>query len=100
VDFFYLALKANLNTMLELNVKNESLRLRTVVLQEPPLAMVLCQQWQRHTTKIVRAHFSGTYPEEIDMVAEMDAFNKEILQRYDVVVWAQIDENYNQIFYS
>jgi hypothetical protein len=39
--------------------------------------MVLCQQWQRHTTQIVRAHFSGTYPEEIDMVAEMDAFNKE-----------------------
>jgi hypothetical protein len=26
-----------------------------------------------NTTKIVRAHFSGTYPEEIDMVAEMDA---------------------------
>jgi hypothetical protein len=62
--------------MLELNVKNESLRLQAVVL-EPPLAMVLCQQWQRHTTKIVRAHFSGTYPEEIDMVAEMDAFNKD-----------------------
>jgi hypothetical protein len=31
-SFFYLALKANLNTMLELNVKNESSRLQTVVL--------------------------------------------------------------------
>jgi hypothetical protein len=41
---------------------------------------------------------AGTYPVEIDMVNEMEAFNA-VFQKYDVKVFRpQIIDNYNQIF--
>jgi len=41
---------------------------------------------------------AGTYPIEVDMVNEMEAFNT-VFQKYDVKVFRpQIIENYNQIF--
>jgi N-dimethylarginine dimethylaminohydrolase len=84
--------------MLELNVKNESSRLRAVVLgtaiSNGPVPTVA----EAYDPKSLEHILAGTYPEEIDMVAEMDAFNK-VLQRYDVVVYRpKLIENYNQIF--
>jgi hypothetical protein len=58
--------------MLELNVKNESLRLRAVVLgtaiSNGPVPTVAEKR-----PKSLEHILAGTYPEEIDMVLEMDA---------------------------
>ena len=84
--------------MLELNVKNETSRLRAVVLgtaiNNGPVPTVE----EAYDPKSLEHILAGTYPEEADMIVEMDAFNK-VLQKYDVVVYRpQLIENCNQIF--
>jgi N-dimethylarginine dimethylaminohydrolase len=84
--------------MLELNVKNETSRLRAVVLgtaiNNGPVPTVE----EAYDPKSLEHILAGTYPEEVDMIVEMDAFNK-VLQKYDVVVYRpQLIENCNQIF--
>ena len=84
--------------MLQLNVKDETSRLRTVVLgsavQNGPTPSIE----EAYDPKSLEHIKAGTYPVEKDMVAEMDAFNK-VFQKYDVTVYRpQIIENYNQIF--
>jgi N-dimethylarginine dimethylaminohydrolase len=84
--------------MLELNVKNETSRLRAVVLgtaiNNGPTPTVA----EAYDPKSLEHILAGTYPLEEDMVDEMEAFNK-VLQRYDVVVYRpQMITNYNQIF--
>ena len=84
--------------MLQLNVKDETSRLRTVVLgsavQNGPTPSIE----EAYDPKSLEHIKAGTYPVEKDMVAEMDAFNK-VFQKYDVTVYRpEIIENYNQIF--
>ena len=84
--------------MLELNVKNETSRLRAVVLgtaiNNGPTPTVA----EAYDPKSLEHILAGTYPLEEDMVDEMEAFNK-VLQRYNVVVYRpQMIGNYNQIF--
>ena len=84
--------------MLELNINNETSRLRAVVLgsviSNGPTPTVA----EAYDPKSLEHILAGTYPKEEDMVLEMDAFH-QVLCNYGVTVFRpeQI-ENYNQIF--
>lgn len=84
--------------MLQLNVKNESSRLRAVVLgtaiNNGPTPSIV----EAYDPKSLEHIIAGTYPVEDDMILEMDTFNK-VFQKYDVTVFRpEIIENCNQIF--
>ena len=84
--------------MLSLNVKNETSRLRAVVLgiavNNGPTPTIE----EAYDPKSLEHIKAGTYPIEADMVAEMEAFHA-VFQKYDVKVYRpEIIENYNQIF--
>jgi N-dimethylarginine dimethylaminohydrolase len=84
--------------MLELNVKNESSRLRAVVLGTATSSGPVPTVEEAYDPKSLEHIVAGTYPEESDMVLEMDAFEK-VLTKYDVTVFRpQLIENCNQIF--
>lgn len=84
--------------MLQLNVKNESSRLRAVVLGTAENNGPTPTIEEAYDPKSLQHIQAGTYPIEADMVKEMDAFNA-VFEKYDVKVYRpQIIENYNQIF--
>lgn len=84
--------------MLQLNIKNETSRLRAVVLGsavDNGPTPTLDEAYDPKSLEHIKA---GTYPVEKDMVAEMEAFNA-VFQKYDVKVYRpEMIENYNQIF--
>lgn len=94
---FYICLKAK-HCMLKLHVKNETSRLRAVVLgtahsngPTPALKDAYDPKSREHI-------LAGTYPVEEDMVKEMDAF-ESVFKKYGVEVYRpHLIENYNQIF--
>jgi N-dimethylarginine dimethylaminohydrolase len=84
--------------MLELNIKNETSRLRAVVLGSAinngptPLAN------EAYDPKSLEHILAGTYPLEKDMVVEIEALNA-VFKKYDIQVFRpEMIENYNQIF--
>jgi N-dimethylarginine dimethylaminohydrolase len=84
--------------MLQLNVKNETSRLRAVVLgtaeknEDTPTAA------QAYDPKSLEHIVKGTYPNNADMEREMEAFN-QVFQKYDVTVYRpQVIDKVNQIF--
>ncbi len=84
--------------MLELNINNETSRLRTVVLgsaiSNGPTPTVA----EAYDPKSLEHILAGTYPKEEDMILEMDTFN-QVLCHYGVTVFRpELIENYNQIF--
>ena len=84
--------------MLQLNIKNETSRLRAVVLgsavHNGPTPLIN----EAYDPKSLEHIKAGTYPLEKDMVTEMDAFNT-VFQKYDIKVYRpEMIENYNQIF--
>ncbi|MFZ4106565.1 dimethylarginine dimethylaminohydrolase family protein [Flavobacterium sp.] len=84
--------------MLQLNVKNETSRLRTVVLGSATDNGPTPTAEEAYDPKSLEHILAGTYPVEADMVDEMEAFNK-VFQKYDVQVFRpERIENYNQIF--
>jgi N-dimethylarginine dimethylaminohydrolase len=84
--------------MLSLNVKNETSRLRSVVLGTAISNGLTPTIEEAYDPKSLEHIKAGTYPIEPDMVAEMEAFNA-VFQKYDVQVYRpEIIENYNQIF--
>jgi N-dimethylarginine dimethylaminohydrolase len=84
--------------MLELHIKNETSRLRAVVLGSAINNGPTPKADEAYDPKSLEHILAGTYPTEADMVAEMEAFNK-VLQKYDVTVFRPtMIENYNQIF--
>jgi N-dimethylarginine dimethylaminohydrolase len=84
--------------MLPLNVKNETARLRTVVLGTAVNNGPTPTAEEAYDPKSLEHILSGTYPIEVDMINEMEAFN-QVFQKYDVQVYRpEIIENYNQIF--
>jgi len=96
VSFFYICQKPK--AMLQLNVKNETSRLRAVVLGTATSNGPTPTIEEAYDPKSLEHIKAGTYPVEADMVKEMEAFNK-VFQKYDVKVFRpQIIENYNQIF--
>jgi len=84
--------------MLPLNVKNETSRLRAVVLgtalNNGPTPTIE----EAYDPKSLEHIIAGTYPVEADMIREMNAFNA-VFQKYNITVFRpEIIDNYNQIF--
>jgi N-dimethylarginine dimethylaminohydrolase len=84
--------------MLQLNVQNETSRLRAVVLGSAINNGPTPSIEEAYDPKSLEHILAGTYPVEEDMVKEMEAFYA-VFQKYNVTVYRpeQI-ENYNQIF--
>lgn len=84
--------------MLNLNVKNESNRLKAVVLGTAKSNGPTPTVEEAYDPKSLEHIKAGTYPVEKDMVAEMEAF-KAVFEKYNVTVFRpEIIEDYNQIF--
>ncbi|WP_395053323.1 dimethylarginine dimethylaminohydrolase family protein [Flavobacterium sp.] len=84
--------------MLQLNVKNESSRLRAVVLGSAVNNGVTPTADEAYDPKSLEHILAGTYPIEEDMILEMEAFNT-VFEKYKVKVFRpEMIENYNQIF--
>ena len=84
--------------MLQLHVKNETSRLKAVVLgiaNSNGPTPTIDEAYDPKSLEHIKA---GTYPVESDMIKEMSAFEK-VLNKYNVTVYRpDIIENYNQIF--
>ncbi|MCW4469024.1 arginine deiminase family protein [Flavobacterium sp. MFBS3-15] len=84
--------------MLHLNVKNETSRLKAVVLgtaQSNGPTPTVDEAYDPKSLEHIKA---GTYPVEADMVTEMEALNA-VFQKYGVEVYRpQVINDYNQIF--
>ena len=84
--------------MLQLNVKDESSRLRAVVLGTALSNGPTPTIEEAYDPKSLEHIIAGTYPIEADMVLEMDAF-EAVFKKYGVTVYRpEIIQNYNQIF--
>lgn len=84
--------------MLQLNVKNETSRLRSVVLGIAESNGPTPTAEMAYDPKSLEHILAGTYPVEADMVREIEAVNT-VFQKYDVKVYRpDIINNYNQIF--
>lgn len=84
--------------MMPLHVKNETARLRSVVLGTAVMNGPTPTPDEAYDPKSLEHILAGTYPIEADMVAEMEAFNS-VFNKYNVQVFRpEIIENYNQIF--
>ncbi len=84
--------------MLQLNVKNETSRLKAVVLGSAMSNGPTPTAEEAYDPKSLEYILAGTYPLEKDMVEEMEAFN-QVFKKYDVKVYRpEMIENYNQIF--
>ena len=84
--------------MLKLNIKNETSRLRAVVLgianSNGPTPTVN----EAYDPKSLEHILAGTYPKEENMILEMEAFN-QVFEKYGVTVFRpEIIVDYNQIF--
>jgi N-dimethylarginine dimethylaminohydrolase len=84
--------------MLSLNIKNETARLKVVVLGSAINNGPTPSSEEAYDPKSLEHILAGTYPLENDMVQEMEAFN-QVFHKYGVQVFRpEMIENYNQIF--
>lgn len=84
--------------MLQLNVKDETSRLKAVILGTAKSNGPTPQVHEAYDPKSLEHIKAGTYPVEKDMVTEMEALAK-VFEKYGVEVYRpEIIENYNQIF--
>jgi len=84
--------------MIQLNINDETSRLRAVVLGTAISNGPTPTIEEAYDPKSLEHIKAGTYPVEEDMIKEMEAFNK-VFEKYDVKVYRpELIENYNQIF--
>ncbi|MEO5790110.1 MAG: dimethylarginine dimethylaminohydrolase family protein [Gelidibacter sp.] len=84
--------------MLKLNIKNETSRLRAVVLGTAVSNGPTPKAEEAYDPKSLEHIKAGTYPVEADMTEEMEAVAK-VFEKYDVKIYRpELIENYNQIF--
>ncbi|WP_303318136.1 arginine deiminase family protein [Flavivirga abyssicola] len=84
--------------MLELNIKNETSRLRAVVLGTAKSSGPTPKVEACYDPKSVEHVIAGTYPKEEDMVMEMEAV-AAVFEKYDVKVYRpEVIKDCNQIF--
>ncbi|WP_405606898.1 dimethylarginine dimethylaminohydrolase family protein [Polaribacter sp. Asnod1-A03] len=84
--------------MLKLNIKNETSRLRAVILGTAISNGGIPKVEDCYDPKSIEHVLANTYPREEDMVSEMEAV-AEVFKKYDVQVFRpDIIKNYNQIF--
>ena len=83
---------------MKLNIKNETSRLRSVVLGTAKSNGAIPKIEEAYDPKSIEHIKAGTYPLEENMVLEMDAVEK-VLKKHNVEVFRpKIIEDYNQIF--
>ena len=84
--------------MLKLNVKNETSRLRTVVLGTAESNGPTPKIEDCYDPKSIEHIKAGTYPKEEDMILEMNAV-EAVFKKYDIKVYRpEVIKNCNQIF--
>jgi N-dimethylarginine dimethylaminohydrolase len=84
--------------MLKLNVKNETSRLRAVVLGTANSNGPTPAIDQAYDPKSIAHIKAGTYPVEAEMIVEMEAV-ASVLKKYDVDIYRpELIKDYNQIF--
>lgn len=84
--------------MLKLNIKNETSRLRAVILGIAKSNGPVPKVADCYDPKSVQHVLAGTYPQEEDMILEMEAVAK-VFKKYNVQVFRPDEiQNYNQIF--
>ena len=84
--------------MLQLNVQNETSRLKAVVLGSAISNGATPTADEAYDPKSLEHILAGTYPIEADMILEMESLN-QVFKKYDVKVYRpEMIENYNQIF--
>jgi len=84
--------------MLKLNVRDETSRLRAVVLGTAESCGPIPKIEDAYDPKSVEHIKLGTYPLEKDMIAEMEALNA-VFEKYNVKVYRpSVIKDYNQIF--
>ncbi|TJZ62299.1 amidinotransferase [Sphingobacterium olei] len=84
--------------MLKLNVKNETGRLRAVILGIAKNSGPVPKMEEAYDPKSLEHILAGTYPTESDMIYEMETF-AEVLQRYGIQVYRpELIPDLNQIF--
>ena len=83
---------------MKLNIKNETGRLKSVVLGQPQSMGSVPSLEESYDAKSYDTIQKGIYPKEEDIVHEMNEFEK-ILKKHDVKVFRpEIIEDYNQVF--
>jgi N-dimethylarginine dimethylaminohydrolase len=83
---------------MDLNIKNETARLRAVVLGTAESTGGIPEVSKAYDPKSIEHIKAGTYPKEEDMINEI-ASVATVLEKYDVKVYRpKVIENYNQIF--
>ena len=83
---------------MKLNIKNETSRLRAVILGTAASNGPVPSIEDAYDPKSILHIKAGTYPEESDMIKEMDAV-ADVFKKYDVTVYRpKVIEDYNQIF--
>ena len=83
---------------MKLNIKNETGRLKSVVLGQPKSIGPVPTLEESYDAKSYYSIENGIYPKEEDIIAEMTAFEK-VLKKYDVEVFRpDIIKDYNQVF--
>lgn len=84
--------------MLQLNIKDETSRLRAVVLGTANSNGSTPTAEEAYDPKSLEHILAGTYPKNEDMIPEMEAF-AAVLKKYDVQVFRPEEiKDYNQIF--
>jgi len=84
--------------MLELNIQNETARLKAVILGTAKSNGAIPKPEDCYDPKSLQHVLKGTYPKEQDMISEMEAV-AAIFKKYDIKVFRpEIIEDYNQIF--
>jgi N-dimethylarginine dimethylaminohydrolase len=84
--------------MLELNIKDETSRLKVVILGTAIQNGPTPKADEAYDPKSLEHILAGTYPLESDMVIEMEAFN-QVFKKYNVAVFRpEMISDYNQIF--
>ncbi len=85
-------------TMLNLNIKDETSRLKAVVLGTAHKSGGIPKPKEAYDPKSLEHILAGTYPKEEDMIAEMEAFAR-VFRRHGVEVFRpEVLKDCNQIF--
>jgi N-dimethylarginine dimethylaminohydrolase len=84
--------------MLQLNIQNETSRLRSVILGTAKSNGPVPKVEDCYDPKSIQHVLAGTYPKEEDMILEMEAV-AEVFKKYNIEVFRpSILQDYNQIF--
>tara|TARA_R110002049_G_scaffold33535_8_gene110414 strand:+ start:5663 stop:6574 length:912 start_codon:yes stop_codon:yes gene_type:complete len=84
--------------MLQLNIKDETSKLKAVILGTAKSCGPIPKPEDAYDPKSLEHILAGTYPVEEDMIKEMDAFDK-VLKKYNVEVFRpKVLKDCNQIF--